>query len=171
MKLESLVGISLGINSVNGKMKPKFGKKVIVSIIFFAILEIIFIFGFVYFLININIENIIIFGAGALSIIYFLLISPYTQNSKNYYIEFNKNDSKIDFKLSYKGKLVDIKHKIDNDGKICFSNNSSKLSCISYADNSKMSNFTKYKIINYFTKWLSDNDLLSNSVTVTFEEL
>ena len=45
MKLESLVGISLGINSVNGKMKPKFGKKAIVSIIFFAILGGIKVFG------------------------------------------------------------------------------------------------------------------------------
>ena len=47
-------------------------------------------------------------------------------------------------------------------------NNESKLSCISYADGSKMSNFVKYKIINYFTKWLNDNNLLSSETTITF---
>lgn len=34
-----------------------------------------------------------------------------------------------------------------------------------------MTNFTKYKINNYFTKWLSDNDLMSDEITSTFEEL
>ena len=72
--------------------------------------------------------------------------------------------------MSYRGKLVNIQHKIDNQGKIAFANNSSKLSCISYADETKMSNFVKYKIINYFTRWLNDNDLLSSDVTSTFEE-
>lgn len=40
-----------------------------------------------------------------------------------------------------------------------------------YDDGSKMSNFTKYRIINYFTAWLLDNDYLSKEVTTTFEEL
>ncbi len=57
------------------------------------------------------------------------------------------------------------------NGKIAFSNNSSKLSCIEYADGTRMSNFVKYKIINYFSKWLNDNNLLSSEITTTFEQL
>ena len=89
---------------------------------------------------------------------------------QNYYIEFQNENSLADFKLSYKGKLVNIQYKIDNNGKIAFINNS-KLSCVSYADGTKMSNFTKYRIINYFTKQLNDNKLLSSEVTSTFEQL
>ena len=66
---------------------------------------------------------------------------------------------------------MDIKYEIDKVGKIKFANNEHKLSCISYADGSKMSNFTKYRIINYFTKWLSEYKLLSDEVTITHEEL
>lgn len=57
------------------------------------------------------------------------------------------------------------------NGKIAFSNNSSKLSCIEYADGTRMSNFVKYEIINYFSKWLNDNNLLSSEITTTFEQL
>lgn len=99
------------------------------------------------------------------------LVSPYFQNAKNYYIEFEKEDSLNNFQLYYKNKKIKIEYKIDLKGKIAFLNNERKLQCISYDDGSKMSNFTKYKIINYFTKWLSDNHLLSNEVNTTFEEL
>lgn len=55
------------------------------------------------------------------------------------------------------------------NGKITFYNNNNKLSCISYKDGSNMSNLTKYKIMNYFTKWLNDNGLMSDEITTTFE--
>lgn len=53
--------------------------------------------------------------------------------------------------------------------KLLISNNASKLSCISYTDGSKMSNLVKHKVINYFSKWLDDNGLMSDEITSTFE--
>ena len=100
---------------------------------------------------------------------YLLLISPYTQNPENYYIEFESESSLNNFKLSYKNKPVTIQYKIDNNGKIAFYDNNNKLSCISYKDGSNMSNLTKYKIMNYFAKWLNDNGLMSGEITTTFE--
>ena len=60
---------------------------------------------------------------------------------------------------------------VDSKGKIAFANNNSKLSCISYTDGSKMGNFTKYKIINYFAEWLNDNGLITDEVTTSLEDL
>lgn len=102
-------------------------------------------------------------------LVIYLLISPYTQNPENYYIEFESENSLDNFKLSYKNKLVTIRYKIDNNGKITFYDNNNKLSCISYKDDSNMSNLTKYKIMNYFAKWLNDNGLMSDEITTTFE--
>ena len=59
----------------------------------------------------------------------------------------------------------------DKYGKFKWSNNNAKLKCVSYFDGTKMSNFTKYRIINYFSAWLLENDYLSKEVSVTFESL
>lgn len=171
MNIGNVVGITLGIKLVNGKFKPKFGKGAIIGIIIMFLLLIASLIGFIYGLLNLDVEFILMCGCGLFGFGYLLLISPYTQNSKNYYIEFESENSLAGFKLSYKNKQVSIQYKIDNNGKIAFSNNNSKLSCISYSDGSKMSNLTKYKIINYFTKWLNDNGLMSNEITSTFEQL
>lgn len=171
MNIGNIAGIALGIKLVNGKIKPKFGKGAIIGIIIMFLLLIASLIGFIYGLLSFDFEFIFMCACGLFGFGYLLLISPYTQSSKNYYIEFESENSLDNFKLNYKNKLVAIKYKIDNNGKIAFSNNSSKLSCISYADGSKMSNITKYKIINYFTKWLNDNGLMSNEITSTFEQL
>ena len=166
-KIEMLVGIKL----VNGKFKPRFNLLsyivLVILILFFIALFVAFIYGIK----NLNSEFIIfpligMFGAG-----YIILITPYTQKTSNYKIEIKNENSLAGFKLFYKGRQVVIKHKIDNKGKIAFENNYDKLSCISYADGIKMSNFTKYKIINYFGKWLHENNSMSDEVTVTFEKL
>lgn len=171
MNFGNFVGAALGVKLVNGKFKPKFGAVAIIGLIFLILFFIGFIGALVYGLINMNIEFIIMPAIGILAFGYVLLINPYTQKSSNYYIEFQNENSLAGFKLFYKGKLVNILHKIDGNGKIAFANNQSKLSCISYADGSKMSNLVKYKIINYFTRWLHDNNLLSSEVTTTFEQL
>ena len=171
MNIGNIAGIALGIKLVNGKIKPKFGKGAIIGIIIMFLLLIASLIGFIYGLLSFDFEFIFMCACGLFGFGYLLLISPYTQSSKYYYIEFESENSLDNFKLNYKNKLVAIKYKIDNNGKIAFSNNSSKLSCISYADGSKMSNITKYKIINYFTKWLNDNGLMSNEITSTFEQL
>ena len=62
-----------------------------------------------------------------------------------------------------------MKYKIDNEGKIAFLNDKSKISCLAYADGSRMGSFTKWRIINYFVKWLNDNNLMSKEITVTYE--
>ncbi len=171
MNIGNIVGAALGIKLVNGEIKPKFGIGAILIVAVMSLFFIGFFFSFAYGIINLNYEFIIMSSIGICSFGYLLMINPYTQKSSNYYIEFQNENSLAGFKLSYKGKLVNIQHKIDNDGKIAFANNSSKLSCISYADGTKMSNLVKYKIINYFTKWLNDNKLLSSEVTSTFEQL
>ena len=171
MNIGNFVGAVLGIKLVNGKIRPKYSAGAIIGIIIMTLFFIGFFCAFIYGLININFEFIVMSAIGMFGFGYLLLISPYTQKSSNYYIEFQNENSLADFKLSYKGKLVNIQHIIDNNGKIAFANNSSKLSCISYADGTQMSNLVKYKIINYFTKWLNDNNLLSSEVTSTFEQL
>lgn len=171
MNIGNFVGVALAIKLMNGKIRPKYGARAIIGIIIMVLFFIGFLCAFIYGLININFEFIVMPAIGMIGFGYLLLISPYTQKSSNYYIEFQNENSLAGFKLSYKGKLVNIQHIIDNNGKIAFANNSSKLSCISYADGTQMSNLVKYKIINYFTKWLSDNNLLSSEVTSTFEKL
>lgn len=98
---------------------------------------------------------------------YLLSINAYTQRSGDYYFELGSEGSLEGFKLSYKDKSVAVQYIIDENGKIAFSDNN-KLNCVSYTDGSYMSNFIKYKILNYFCRWLSDNDLLSDKITVTF---
>ena len=102
---------------------------------------------------------------------YLLLISAYTQNSNNYYIKTKKEDSFEGFELYYKKKKVELNFCIDKEGKFKWANNNFKLKCISYFDGTNMSNFTKYRIINYFSSWLVENDYLSKDVSVTFESL
>lgn len=171
MNTGNFIGIALGMKLVNGKFKPKFGIHGIISVVIMVLFIIAFICTFIYGILNLNFEFIAYSLLGLFGFGYLFLISPYTQSANNYYIEFQSENSLVGFRLYYKGKLVNILHSYDNNGKIAFANNNSKLSCISYADNSKMSNFTKYKIINYFTKWLSDKNLLSSQVTTTLEQL
>ena len=156
---------------VNGKIKPKYGTRAIIGAIILVLLFTGFFLAFIYGLINFNLEFIIMPSTGMFGFGYLLLISPYTQMSSNYYIEFQSENSLAGFKLSYKGKLIDIKYKIDNKSKIAFADNNNKLSCISYADETKMPNFTKYRIMNYFGRWLNDNNLLSSETTKTLEKI
>lgn len=104
------------------------------------------------------------------SVTYILAITPYTQKSSNYSIKFIDENTLDKFELYYKNKRVNIKYKVDSIGKITFIDNMNKLNCVSYEDGSKMAHITKYKIINYFSKWLADNNLISKEVTVTFEK-
>ena len=122
-------------------------------------------------LLSIRIDNVIYGLVGIFAFGYILLISPYIQNSNNYLIRFKSKSSFSDFELFYKNKLVVFNYKIGKDGKFAFSNNDNKLNCVSYAHGSKMSNFVKYRVINYFSVWLENNNLLSSEVTQSFEEL
>lgn len=167
----NIAGAYLGIKLVNGKIKPRYGIASLIGISVMILVFIGFIGVFFYGLLNMNFECIIMSAAGMFGFGYLLLISPYLQNSKNYYMEFENENSLNGFRLIYKGKQVRIQYKIDEKGKIAFANNSNKLKCLAYADNSNMSNFTKYKVINYFCKWLNDNDLMSEEITATFENL
>lgn len=100
-----------------------------------------------------------------------LLISGYMQPSKNYYIKVKDNKSFEGFELYYKDKCISLKYQVDNRGKFKWSNCNSLLECISYADGTHMSRFTKYKIMNYFSAWLEGNDYLSKDVTIPLEKL
>ena len=169
MDLDIIIAEILSIKAANGHIKPKYGSNAYIRIgimILFIILSIgLLIFG----LINLNIELIIGGLLFSFCFGYLFLISPYTQNPKDYIIDFETAASLNNFKLYYKNKLVDVKYRIDSKGKIAFLNNKNKLSCISYADGSNMSTLTKYKIINYFAKCLNDGNIMSDEITTTFE--
>ena len=154
---------------MSGKFKPKFGARTVVSFVIIIIFILAFIAGLVYGIMNNDLEIIIGCILGIFTFSYALLLNPIAQSSKSYYIEFPNENSIVGFRLFYKGKLVDLKYKIDNEGKIAFLNDKSKISCLAYADGSRMGSFTKWRIINYFVKWLNDNNLMSKEITVTYE--
>ena len=170
--MDIITGTSLGIKLMNGKIKhKKRSVKTSIVIIIFILLLIIFSITFLYGLINLNIEYMFFCGITIWGISYLLLISAYTQNSNNYYIKVKTDDSFEVFELYYKQKKIALKFFIDNEGKFKWANNNSKLKCISYFDGTKMRNFTKYRIINYFSAWLLENDYLSKDVSVTLASL
>lgn len=153
----------------SGKFRPKFNKfSIVVTVLLFILLGGTSI-GLIYALLSLNLDLILTCGCGIFGLTYIILINPYTQNKNNYYIEFESENSLANFRLYYKNKLVNIKYKIDNNGKIAFANNESKLSCVSYADGTKMSKLTKFRVMNYFIKWLNDYNLMSDEITTTFE--
>ena len=91
---------------------------------------------------------------------YVILLSPYQQYTENYYIEFEDENTLNGFKLFYAKKEVAVSYKINEEGKIVF-DQEDKLKCFNYADGSRMSSLRKRRIINYFTAWLKDKDLIS----------
>ena len=168
----NIIGTNIGIKLINGKIKPK--KKSIrtyITIIIFTLLLLAFFIVLLYGLININIEYMFFGSIAVWAISYLLLISAYTQNPNNYYIKVKSENSFEGIELYYKKKRVNLKFLVDQEGKFKWANNKSKLECVSYFDGTKMSNFTKYRIINYFSAWLLENDSLSKDVTVTFEKI
>lgn len=169
--IDTFAGAYLGVQLVNGKIRPKYGKQGIVAVILYPIILITCFACLIYGFINLELGFILYPSIGIFAFGYMMLISPYFQSSKNYYIKFQNENTLNNFELYYKNKKVKILYKIATDGKIAFLNNEKKLSCFAYENGDKMSNFTKYKIMNYFAKWLNDNKLLSNDVTTTFEEL
>ncbi len=169
MNIGNMTGIYLGMKLVDGKIKPKYSKHAWIGITLLILLCGGFFGTFLYGIINGKLEFIIFGALGTFSFGSFLVFSPYTQNSNNYYIVFPNENSLVGFQLSYKGKLVDIQYVVDQTGKIAFANDKNKLSCLSYADGSHMSSFVKCKIANYFAKWLNDNNLLSKEVTMSLE--
>lgn len=168
----NIIGTNIGIKLMNGKIKPKKKSiKTYIAIIIFTLLLIVFFIILLYGLISLNIEYIFFGGISVWGISYLLLISAYTQNSNNYYIKFKNQNSFEGIELYYKKKRINLKFLVDQEGKFKWANNNSKLKCVSYFDESHMSNFTKYRIINYFSAWLLENDYLSKEVTVTFEKI
>lgn len=171
MDVEKNENATINIKLVSGNIKPKITIVAFIGIFIFFLLLVASLVGFVYGILKFDILFILIGLLGFFSIGYLLAISPFTQRSKNYYCEFKEENSLVGFKLSYKGKQVSIQYRIDGSGKLAYLDNNSKLNCISYLDGTNMSNFTKYKILNYFTRWLKDNNLVSNEVSTSLEEL
>lgn len=169
----SAVGTAIGIKLVNGKLRPKKRGKFKIILIF-LFLSIVFSVPLVVFFVKLAqgkidfillITSLICFSF----LVYVIMISPYCQNAKNYDIEFIDENTLAGFKLYYKGKLVNVLYKVDQYGKIAWKYNENKLSCVSYADGSVMKKIDRYRIVNYFTLWLTENDLISKEVTFVFE--
>ena len=99
MNVGNMVGIALGIKLVNGKIRPKFKKKITFGLIIIGFLMIAFLCGIVYGLMTSDYEIVGIGILGILSFGYIILISPYTQKSDNYYIEFQDENTLSSFIL------------------------------------------------------------------------
>ena len=171
--VEGVVGATIGIKLVNGKLRPKKRGKVKIYLLF-AFLGVVFILPLAWFIGKLvtGTFDVILFASAIICgsfLIYLLMISPYTQNPNNYDIEFKDENTLAGFKLYYKSKLVNVLYKVDKYGKIAFADNNNKLNCVSYADGSVMKKVDKYRIVNYFALWLTENDLVSKEVTFVFE--
>lgn len=107
------------------------------------------------------------------AIIFLFKISPYTQSSKSYYIEFLNDNSCIGLKLYYNGKQVVIPYKVDRFGKVIMDNyeSTAKIDSICYIDGTNINTKTQYKITYYFVRWLIDNNLMSDDPSGTFKSL
>ena len=101
MNIGNFVGAALGIKLVNGKIRPKYSSGAIIRIIIMTLFFIGSFCAFIYGLININFEFIVMPAIGMFGFGYLLLISPYTQKSSNYYIEFQNENSLADFKFTH----------------------------------------------------------------------
>ena len=157
---------------MNGRIKPKKkGFATYLGLIFELIAIIVFTIVFLYGVVTFNFEYIFFGIVGTISFVYMWLISAYTQSSKNYYLKVQNPSSFENIELYYKKKRVNLKYVVDNEGKFKWAKDDAKLECVSYFDGTNMSNFTKYRILNYFSAWLLDNEYLSKEVTVSFEKL
>lgn len=121
----------------------------------------------IYFIVKIEdpVERWII-GLGLIFVaVCVYLISMAGQKAESYNFEFTPNQGLKDFKLFYKGTEIKIDYKLDKDGRFMWGDYRSKAKCIGYADGRKASlffdNFTKYRIMNYLSGLLDQNDLLS----------
>lgn len=159
----------LGIQLVNGRIRPKFGPfATFVKALFFLGSFALFLYLFYVGIVE-NFEYVIISLVSIAALVYVALITPEFQNPKNYSIKLKDPNSLEGLELYYKEKLVKINYKIDEEGKIAFVDNKNKTKHISYASEEGMSRFEKFKIINFFIKWLHDNNLLSKEVKASFE--
>ena len=158
----------------NGRMKvKKMPANAYVAFVFFILLAIapfpLLISGIVDF----GAEYILMQLLIMVAVIFLLKISPYTQSSKSYYIEFLNENSCIGLKLYYNGKQVAIPYKVDRLGKVIMDNyeSTAKIASICYIDGTNINTRTQYKITYYFVRWLIDNNLMSDDPSGTFKSL
>ena len=146
---------------ITGNLLPKYGTvNKMLTIIGIGLLLVLFVLMLITNLKEFNIIYVIFSLLGLLyACPYYVLISPYFQNKKNYDIKYEDGILKV----YYKGKEVKLLHGFDEKSGVIYTRENNKLSCLSYLDNSKMSNFTKNRIMNYLNKWLVENNvILSN---------
>ncbi len=151
---------------VSGEFRPKCSKG---NFVINFILDVCLIIVTVLFIkTTLNPQNVdprLFIGEGILIFIldYIMLLSPYQQYPRNYKIELSKENSLEDFKLFYKNKPLNIQYELNEEGKFSFKEPKKRLECIEYENNKCMSNLTKRRILNYFTAWLKENELLAET--------
>lgn len=91
------------------------------------------------------------------------MVSPYFQREGDFYLKFQYDNSLEGFKLIYRGKEIKFSYKIDSEGRIAFEKNLKKKN-LYYVDGKKLKFIHRLRVINYFDKWLKDNELLSSEV-------
>lgn len=159
----------IGMHIVNGRIRPRFGKKATIRKI---ILMGVMLAGFLFlFYLGVKGESyyLALSLIGIASLIYIMIITPEFQNPNNYFIKLKDENSLEGFEIYYKDKQVKMDYKIDSEGKIAFIDNKHKTDSVSYLDGSPMSRLERFKIVNFFTQWLYNNNLLSKEVKTSFE--
>lgn len=159
------LGVYLGIELINGKLKPKFGKAKYVGLAFFGLFVVLGVFLLWLGIVNgDSVEDILMPIALVASNSYLILISPITV--KNVFVMIEEDGV---VQVSHKNKEVTVDIVKDSEGKFNFAKPNSKHSCVRYADGSKMSLLNQYRIVNYLADALQTNGLLSEDVKITLE--
>lgn len=165
MITENLVGVAVGTKLINNKLKPSKSKSSrVFGILFFLVCIVGGIMLGLHSLVVGDYQTVIISVVGVIAFSYGLALAPVCVKDVEVGITKEK-----DIVVTHKGKEVQVDLKKDSKGKYLFANPTKKHLCVRYADNSHISNFNRYRIVNYLASALMDNDLLSDEVKLTLE--
>lgn len=165
--IEQAAGAAIGIHLVNGKLRPKATSKALGMVIMWVgTLALFGVGGLLTY--QEDYGKALFVLTGAFVWLYCVSLSPAMQSGRNYDISL-PDGTLNSLQVIYKGKQVLVDYSLDESGLFVWRDNAHKLSCLRYADGSKMSGTKKYKIINYLNYTLVQAKLLSLKVTVTFE--
>jgi hypothetical protein len=165
--LEQAAGAAIGIHLVNGKLRPRATSKALGLVLMW--IGTLALFGFGGLLTyQEDYGKALVVLTGAFAWLYCMSLSPVMQSGRNYDISL-PDGTLSSLQVIYKGKQVLVDYVLDENGFFMWRDNAHKLSCLRYADGSKMSGTKKYKVINYLTYTLVQTKLLSPKVTLTFE--
>lgn len=164
MRVGEMAGIAISTKVMNNKLKPNFGPGRYIAFSMFVLLALGFlaisVMGFMKGDIGQALTGIV---ATAL-VIYAICITPLMV--KDVKVTITENN---EIHVFHKKKEVIVDLVKDEEDKYDFANPLNKISCIRYADGSKMPAFYKYRVCNKLVEVLGQSQLLSKNVRLTLE--